>query len=238
MSPQCQGADMLRTMFASLLNSMPTGYLALLHILAETGLAHEPCGTAGDPADKNAAAALHLARNTSHAQQLPNGAEVVADTQFTGKKKWFVQKSGVINIPCGLVHFNEALHPDAESFHARRFLEKSLGGEGESHARTTKPFGGGATHCPGRVFTEKQMIGMVASIVMPLGLSNRECGLADAAGVRVRRYHQTAERLAEEFQAKADLTYKSVPGMERTGQAVSGLWTRGYSWTSVVNIAL
>lgn len=77
-----------------------------------------------------------------------------------------MQKSGVINIPCGLVHFNEALHPDADSFHARRFLEKSLGGEGEGHARTTKPFGGGTTHCPGRVFAEKEMIGMVAAMVM------------------------------------------------------------------------
>ncbi|CDM28621.1 hypothetical protein DTO013E5_939 [Penicillium roqueforti] len=185
MSPQCQGADMLRTMFASLLNSMPTGYLALLHILAEPGLADEVRKELADAqysSDRSPAELLEilptkmpLLRSIWHETlRMHNNSltvrEVVADTQFTGKKKWFVQKGGVINIPCGLMHFNEALHPDAESFHARRFLEKSLGGEGESHARTTKPFGGGTTYCPGRVFAEKQMIGMVAAMVMRYNL--------------------------------------------------------------------
>ena len=181
MSPQCQGADMLRTMFASLLNSMPTGYLALLHILAEPGLADEVRKELADTlysSDRSPAELLQilptkmpLLRSIWHETlRMHNNSltvrEVVANTEFTGKKKWFVQKGGVINIPCGLMHFNEALHPDAECFHARRFLETSLGGEGESHARTTKPFGGGSTYCPGRVFAEKQMIGMVAAMVM------------------------------------------------------------------------
>jgi cytochrome P450 len=64
------------------------------------------------------------------------------------------------------MHYNEALHPDADNYHPRRFMEKKLGGEGENAARTTKPFGGGSTHCPGRVFAEKQMIGVISAVVM------------------------------------------------------------------------
>ncbi|KAJ5822472.1 cytochrome P450 [Penicillium robsamsonii] len=189
-SPRAQGADMLRTMFASLLNSMPTGYLALLHILAEPGLADEvrkeliDCGyLERSPKEmlEILPGKMPLLRSIWHETlRMHNNSltvrEVTADTKFTGKNTWQVQKGGVINIPCGLMHFNEALHPDPESFHARRFMEKDLGGEGESHARTTKPFGGGSTHCPGRVFAEKQMIGLVAALLMryDMGIVNAD----------------------------------------------------------------
>ena len=92
--------------------------------------------------------------------------EVIADTQVMGKDRaWCLQKGNVVTIPCGLMHFDEKLHPDPDGYHPRRFLDKALGGEGEGHAKTTKPFGGGSTHCPGRMFAEQQMIGLVAGIL-------------------------------------------------------------------------
>lgn len=93
--------------------------------------------------------------------------EVIAPTQLTGKdgKTWQLQQGGVVSIPCGLIHYNEKLHPDPDRFHARRFMDIALGGEGESAARTTKPFGGGINHCPGRVFGEKQWMGIISGIV-------------------------------------------------------------------------
>lgn len=80
-------------------------------------------------------------------------------------RAWGLQKRNVVIIPCGLMHFNEKLRPDPDGYHPRRFLDRALSGESEGHAKATKPFGGGSTHCPGRVFAEKQMIGLVAGIL-------------------------------------------------------------------------
>lgn len=93
--------------------------------------------------------------------------EVIAPTELTGKDghTWHLKQGGVVSIPCGLIHFNEKLHPDPDHFHARRFMDTALGGEGESAAKTTKPFGGGMNHCPGRVFGEKQMMSIVAGLI-------------------------------------------------------------------------
>jgi hypothetical protein len=180
--PATQGADLLRTMFASLLNSMPTAYLSLLHILKSPGLIDEvraELTAVGydklEPSELKALipSKLPLLRSIwSETLRVHNNSltvrEVIADTQLEGKDKrtWTLHKGGVVNIPCGLMHYNEALHPDADNYHPRRFMEKTLGGEGENAARTTKPFGGGSTHCPGRVFAEKQMIGVISAVVM------------------------------------------------------------------------
>lgn len=62
--------------------------------------------------------------------------EVIAPTELAGSKsserRWCLEQGGVVSIPCGLMHYSEKLHPDSDAFHARRFLEGSLGGEGEN----------------------------------------------------------------------------------------------------------
>lgn len=45
-------------------------------------------------------------------------------------------------------------------------MDKELGGGGENAAKYTRPFGGGTSYCPGRVFAEKQIIGFLAALVM------------------------------------------------------------------------
>ncbi|KAI5194191.1 hypothetical protein AUEXF2481DRAFT_45295 [Aureobasidium subglaciale EXF-2481] len=191
MSAQCQGADNLRTMFASLLNSMPTGYLALVHILTEPGLVDDVRAELENAGWADAVAASADSRDDAlepliaiipdklplmrsiwyETLRIHNNSltvrEVIAPTELSGKsgRTWRLEKGGVVSIPCGLMHYNEKLHPDPDGFHPGRFMEKTLGGEGESASRTLKPFGGGSTHCPGRVFAEKQMIGLVAGMI-------------------------------------------------------------------------
>lgn len=167
---------------------MPTGYLALLHILTEPGLLAdvrselESAGYTAVGAESGEEGARQLLEVIP--DQVPllrsiwyetlrihNNSltvrEVIAPTELSGKsgRTWHLEQGGVVSIPCGLMHYNEKLHPDPDAFHAGRFLDKSRGGEGENPSRTLKPFGGGSTHCPGRVFAEKQMIGLVAGMV-------------------------------------------------------------------------
>ena len=159
---------------------MPTAYLSLLHILAEPGLVEDVRKELYDngyqslePADlpETIPNKLPLLRSIWHETlRMHNNSltvrEVTADTELVGHKTWTLKKGGVVNIPCGLMHYNESLHPDSAGYHPRRFMDKQRGGEGENAGRTTKPFGGGSTHCPGRVFAEKQMIGLISSVVM------------------------------------------------------------------------
>ena len=170
---------------------MPTGYLALLHIIEEPGLIDEirqELKEAGYPEAAAVAARggedaiapllevipnkVPLFRSIWHETlRIHNNSltvrEVIAPTHLSVKegRTWYLEEGNVVSIPCGLMHYNEKLHPDPDAFHARRFMDQKLGGEGENPSRTTKPFGGGSTHCPGRVFAEKQMIGLVAGIV-------------------------------------------------------------------------
>lgn len=173
---------------------MPTGYLALVHILSEPDVLNavrselkaagyaEAAASARAADEEDALAPLlelipnktPLLRSIWHETlRVHNNSltvrEVIAPTELAGSKAsgrtWYLEQGGVVSIPCGLMHYNEKLHPDPDAFHARRFLEGPLGGEGENPARTTKPFGGGSTHCPGRIFAEKQMIGLVAGMI-------------------------------------------------------------------------
>lgn len=159
---------------------MPTGYLAMLHILSDPELVskvRQELTAAGysnlQPSEYVSVipSAVPLLRSIWHETlRMHNNSltvrEVTATTQVAGKRTWQLEKGNVVSIPCGLMHFNEKLHPAPDEFHPERFLDTALGGEGESHSRTTKPFGGGSTHCPGRVFAEKQMIGLVAAMLM------------------------------------------------------------------------
>ena len=160
---------------------MPTGYLALMQIVMQPGLlgtVRKELTTAGYSPSETPEKLLDIVPGKTpllrsiwfETLRLHNNSltvrEVTAPTRLNGTQTWDLKPGGVVSIPCGLMHFNEKLHPDAYAFRADRFMEKALGGAGESAARTTKPFGGGSTHCPGRVFAEKQMIGLVAAFIM------------------------------------------------------------------------
>jgi cytochrome P450 len=71
---------------------------------------------------------------------------------------------------------NPSLHPDPNAFRPRRFLATELGGDGENHTKSLKPFGGGTSYCPGRVFAEKQVMGFLAEMCWryDVTLSNKE----------------------------------------------------------------
>jgi len=91
---------------------------------------------------------------------------VERETRIPTRPEWLLQKDHLISIPAAAIHYDEKLHPDPDEFHPDRFMDKALGGGGENAGRTLKPFGGGASYCPGRLFGEKQMMGFIAALIM------------------------------------------------------------------------
>jgi cytochrome P450 len=91
--------------------------------------------------------------------------EVLEHTELvTNERTYQLQKGGVVTLPSCIVHMNPDVHPEPHVFKPRRFMDKALGGDGENHTKTLKPFGGGTSYCPGRVFAEKQVMGFLAEI--------------------------------------------------------------------------
>jgi cytochrome P450 len=91
--------------------------------------------------------------------------EVLEPTELvSGDRIWKLKKGGVVTLPSCLLHMNPSLHPEPHMFRPRRFLAAALGGDGGNHTKTLKPFGGGTSYCPGRVFAEKQVMGFLAEM--------------------------------------------------------------------------
>ncbi|KUM58251.1 hypothetical protein ACN42_g8911 [Penicillium freii] len=174
------GADMFRHLFASLLNSLPTTYLAVLHILQSEELIRAirlELTTAGYnnispeqrvevlPEKTPLLRSVWFETLRMH-NNLITLRNVERETNIATRPEWTLPKGAVVSVPAVLIHYNETLHPEPDVFQPTRFLDRSMGGKGENAGRTLKPFGGGSSYCPGRVFGEKQLMGFVAELVM------------------------------------------------------------------------
>ncbi|TPX07908.1 uncharacterized protein E0L32_010363 [Thyridium curvatum] len=92
--------------------------------------------------------------------------EVLKDTTLLAAgRTWQLKKGAVVDLPNSLLCATETIHPEPNKFVANRFLDKSLGGWGENFTKTVKPFGGGVSFCPGRVFAEKQILAFLAALI-------------------------------------------------------------------------
>lgn len=167
------------TPYSTNANSIPTAYLALLRIVYCPGLIEDirkelqDAGYASlSPGEYVSLFPLGLPLLRSvfwEGIRLGSVAntirEVLEPTELvSGDRTYKLKKGGIVTVPPCLVHMNPSLHPEPQVFKPRRFMPTELGGDGENHTKTLKPFGGGNSYCPGRVFAEKQVMGFLAEM--------------------------------------------------------------------------
>jgi len=76
-----------------------------------------------------------------------------------------LKKGGIVVMPSSLLHHDPDIHKNPEVFDSKRFLSTELGGSGTPvSSLTLRPFGGGISYCPGRLFAEKQVVGYLAAL--------------------------------------------------------------------------
>jgi cytochrome P450 len=95
-----------------------------------------------------------------------NIREVLEPTTLEADRTWKLEKGAICTIPSVLLHRNPDIHPHPEEFRIQRFLPTELGGDGSDPKKGLRPFGGGASYCPGRIFAEKQIMSTLANFVM------------------------------------------------------------------------
>lgn len=162
-------------------NSIPNAYCALLELLSIPGLVSEfraelesvryptlqpPEHVTVIPSKVPLLRSFYFESLRVHINAV-NIREVLAPTELvTESGTWRLEKGGVVTLAGTLLHEDEELHPQPDQFRPRRFMDRELGGGGENAAKYTRPFGGGTSYCPGRVFAEKQIIGFLAAMVI------------------------------------------------------------------------
>jgi cytochrome P450 len=83
------------------------------------------------------------------------------------RRTYELQKGAVVALPSSLLHHDASVHAGPRAFDAARFLAAEHGGVGTPvSSATLRPFGGGASYCPGRLFAEKQVVGVLAAVVV------------------------------------------------------------------------
>ena len=100
--------------------------------------------------------------------------DVLLDNQY------LLKKGMVVQMPMSVMHSDPAVWgTDARDFNPRRFLNK------QNSTAAYRPFGGGASLCPGRHFVTLEVLALAASMVLRYDIAS-----ADGGPLRIPRQKQ------------------------------------------------
>ena len=90
--------------------------------------------------------------------------DVMLDNQY------LLRKGMVVQMPMAVMHSDSAVWgADVQEFQPRRFLNKQ-------NSTAYRPFGGGASLCPGRHFVKLETLALAACMVLRYDITSADCG--------------------------------------------------------------
>ncbi len=185
-SPRDQGRLEVGTLLGILANTIPAAFYMLLHVYADHALLQElrdeletkAVSVTADGTSRT----LHIIPMREHCPLLhatwqellrlhAQGASaryVREDTMLNDR--YLLKKGMVIQMPTAVMHSDPTFWgPDAQDFQPRRFLKQNDAGAGKAskqYASAYRPFGGGASLCPGRPFVTLEVLALTAWMVL------------------------------------------------------------------------
>lgn len=183
-TPWNQGRLEVGTLLGILANAIPSSFYMLVHIYSDPALLQdirdelEDTSVLNVPGETKRSLCVitmrekcYLLHSTFqellrlHAQGA--GARFVReDTLLDGQ--YLLKKGMVVQMPMAVMHSDPSIWgPDAQEFRPRRFLKQNAAGNESKAALTAyRPFGGGASMCPGRHFATLQVLAWTAYMIL------------------------------------------------------------------------
>jgi len=197
-----QGRLEAGTLLGVLANTVPAIFYMLIHVYSDPVLLQDiraelestcvsTTSAPGEPPNRH----IHIVRMREKCHLLHSTFQEVFRLHALGASARFVRedimlndqhllkKGMVIQMPTAVMHFDTAIWgADVQEFQPRRFLSKQ-------NLKAYRPFGGGASLCPGRHFVTLETLGLTACMVLRYDITS-------ADGGRLRVPAQKQESLA------------------------------------------
>ncbi|MCJ1437074.1 hypothetical protein MMC27_006459 [Xylographa pallens] len=183
-----QGRLEVGTLLGVLANTVPSVFYLLVHIYSDQALLRDirgelelTCVSTMSPAKRT----LHIMtmrekclllhstfQELLRVHALGAGARFVREDTMLDDQ-YLLKKGMVIQMPMAVMHSDPLIWgPDVESFQPRRFLKHSEATQGSKQKATAyRPFGGGASLCPGRHFVTLEALALTAYMVLRFDMS-------------------------------------------------------------------
>lgn len=183
-SPSNQGRLEVGTLLGILANTIPSSFYMIVHIYSDPALLQdirdelEAMSVLNVPGETKRSLCVITMREKCqllhstfqellrlHAQG--SGARFVReDTLLDGQ--YLLKKGMVVQMPMAVMHADPSIWgPDAQEFQPRRFLKQNaVGNESKAALTVYRPFGGGASKCPGRHFATLEILALTAYMIL------------------------------------------------------------------------
>ena len=179
-----QGRLEVGTLLGILANTIPAAFYMLVHIYSDASLLQD---VREELEARSVSSGSHATSRTLHAASLREKCPLLssvwqellrvhalgASSRFVREDvvldgRYLLRKNGVVQMPMAVMHSNQRTWgDDAASFRPRRFLERDAGRKGASRtAAAYRPFGGGASMCPGRHLVAQEILALTAYLVL------------------------------------------------------------------------
>ncbi|SLM34165.1 Cytochrome P450, E-class, group IV [Lasallia pustulata] len=179
-----QGRLEVGTLLGILANTIPSAFYMLVHIYSDPSLLKdiraelETTAVSTAPPDAKRTLCILTLRDKCHLlhstfQEMLRVHAHGAGSRFVREDtilddQYLLKKGMVIQMPMAVMHSDPSIWgPDVASFQPRRFLKPNEASKGlKANSPAYRPFGGGASMCPGRHFVALEVLALTACMVL------------------------------------------------------------------------
>ena len=190
LTPWNQGRLEVGVLLGILANTVPAVFYMLVHVLSDPDLLRdireeiETTSIQYDPGDstyylriltmREKCILLHSTfQEILRVHALGSSVRYVCEDILL-QDKYLLKKGMVVQMPMAVMHSDpSAWGPDSKDFKPRRFLKlPNTAKESKTNASAYRPFGGGASLCPGRHFVTLEAMALTASFILRFDIAS------------------------------------------------------------------
>ena len=176
-----QGCLEIGILLGILANNIPAMFYLLIHVLADSNLLHDirkeiEAVSVDRPGEhvreieimtmREKCVLLHFTwQEVLRLHALGSSVRYVRKDMLL-QDKYLLKKGMIVQMPMAVMHSDPSWCDDVHTFSPRRFLKFSSSAKDKTNSAAYRPFGGGASLCPGRHFVTLEAMAFTATFIM------------------------------------------------------------------------